>query len=84
MVVVVLHSQLYDRWEKVRDAQRNRQFMLGLVMGQDSIDLFSFHVSGTVRHTGLLPLQWSVDNIGWQVGGPCCREDATTTACCNV
>lgn len=62
-----LPLQLQDRWEKVRSAQPARQAMLGLVMGQDAIDLFSFHQSGSVSHTGLLELQWSADNIGWQV-----------------
>ncbi len=51
--------------------------MLGLVMGQDAVDLFSFTAKGRVLtrvvHTGLLPLQWSADSSGWQVGGSCWR-----------
>lgn len=58
--------------------------MLGLVMGQDAIDLFSFHASGTVRHTGLLPLQWRDNSSGWQVGGQCRCEDASIAASCDV
>ncbi len=65
-----VQSQLYGRWEEARGAQPSRQLMLGLTLGQDSLDLLSFSASGRVQHTGLLPVQWSADCSGWQLGGP--------------
>jgi hypothetical protein len=60
--------QLVDRWEKIMEAQTSREFMKGAVMGKDGIELWAFYREPRrYKHTGILPLKWERDNIGWQV-----------------
>lgn len=60
--------QLVDRWEKIMEAQTSREFMKGAVMGKDGIKLWAFYREPRrYKHTGILPLKWERDNIGWQV-----------------
>ena len=57
---------MLERWENILEAQPDRRFLLGLVMGRDAIDLWRFSKSGH-SHTGLCELKFDQNNIGWQV-----------------
>jgi hypothetical protein len=58
--------QMLERWECIVEAQPDRHFLVGVVMGRDGIDLWRFSKSGH-KHTGVWPLNWNQGDIGWQV-----------------
>ena len=59
--------QLVDRWEKTKEAQPSRHFMVGAIMGNNGIELWVFSRDGQIKRTGIYELLWTESDIGWQV-----------------
>ena len=41
--------------------------MLSLLLGNDGVELWRFEKEGSSKCSGIQPLSWEQDNIGWQV-----------------